>query len=73
MKSEFKLLIVLYTSIHKNLIRREFMLDFPDYSSSFSYEFQYEFPIRRNLRARLYKLSILFCDFSCESIHTSRH
>ena len=39
MKSRFKLLIVLYISTHKNLIRRKFMLHFPDFCSSCSYEF----------------------------------
>ena len=51
MKSGFKLLLVLYISIHKNLIRRKFMLHFPDFSSSCSYEFSQSF--RRNLRASL--------------------
>ena len=39
MKSGFKLLIVLYILVHKNLNCRNFMLDFPDFSSSCSYEF----------------------------------
>ena len=69
MKWGFKLSIVLYISKHKNLIRHKYMLDFPDFSSSYLYECSESFI--RNLRARSCKLSILFTDFLCENIHTT--
>ena len=69
MKSRFKLLIVLYISIHKNLISHKFMLDFPDFSSIVHNEFSKSF--RRSLTAILSKLSNVFSDFLCENIHTT--